>query len=362
MRQSFSAVREGIRTITLAVLLGACSNSPDLNVVPQPPIDTLPNAFAVQRLVANNAAGNAAVIDPNLINPWGIVFGPTGILWSANNVTGTATLYSATGARQSLVVQIPSDAALSGGRPTGIIFNPTQNFAIAGSGPAEFIFASEDGIISAWNTSTGTNAMRMASRASSGSVYKAMTLASSGGVNFLYATDFRNNAVDVFDVEFNYVRSFTDFTVPEGFAPFGIQNVAGKLYVTYARQQQPGNMVDLPGVGAGFVNVLNPDGTLNRRFASTGSLNSPLPIAVAPAGFGPFAGAILIGNAGDGKIGAYNATTGAFIDFLRDNGSVPIVIPGLRGLAFGPTMESTTLYFSAGPGGGTAGLIGTISP
>jgi uncharacterized protein (TIGR03118 family) len=338
---------------TLAGLSACEDKASGPNFVAPPPIA---NAFTVTPLVGDNNALGAPVVDAHLVNPWGIAFGPTGLLWVANNGTGTSTVYSATGAPQSLVVDIPGAVNPTGGRPTGLIFNPTTDFAIAGSGPAAFIFAGEDGIISAWNTASGTAAIRVASRAGNQAVYKALTMASNGGVNFLYATDFHNNGVDVF------VGSFTDPAIPAGFAPFGIQNVAGKIYVTYAKQLLPDAEDDDPGVGNGFVVVFNPDGTVAQRFASNGSLNSPWAIAVAPAGFGPFGGAILIGNFGDGKIGAYNASTGAFIDFLHDGGGAVITIDGLWGMQFGPTTQSTTLYFASGPGDEAHGLVGTITP
>jgi uncharacterized protein (TIGR03118 family) len=323
---------------------------------------TIANAFLVTPLIGDNDALGAPVVDAHLINPWGIGFGPTGLLWVANNGTGTATVYSATGEPQSLVVDIPTSGALTGGSPTGLIFNPTTDFPIGATGPAAFLFAGEDGVISAWNTSSGTQATVVIDRSGAGAVYKALTMASNGGVNDLYATDFHNGMVDVWDANFNFVTSFTDPTIPAGFAPFGIQNVAGKLFVTYAKQLPPANEDDDPGVGNGFVVVFNPDGTVAQRFASGGSLNSPWAVAVAPAGFGPFAGAILIGNFGDGKIGAYNASTGAFMDFLRDGSGAIITIDGLWGLQFGPTSTSTTLYFASGPGDETHGLVGTITP
>jgi uncharacterized protein (TIGR03118 family) len=353
------------RLCALATLVGlsACEDKAGFGNFVVPP--TIPNAFVVTPLVGDNAALGAPFVDAHLINPWGIAFGPTGLLWVANNGTGTATVYSATGEPQSLVVNIPAapPPPPTVGHPTGVVFNPTTDFAIAATGPAAFIFATEDGNIAAWNTSAVTDARIVATHA--GAVYKALTIASNGGKNFIYATDFHNGLVDVYDATFTAqpLSSFTDPTIPAGFAPFGIQNVAGKLFVTYAKKQPPPNDDDdEAGVGNGFVVVFNPDGTVAQRFASNGSLNSPWGIAVAPTGFGPFAGAILIGNFGDGKIGAYNAATGAFMDLLRDANGTVIAIDGLWGLQFGPTSTSTTLYFASGPGDEAHGLVGTITP
>jgi len=345
---------------TLAGLSACDDKVPFGNFVTPVPIA---NFFTVTPLIGDDNTLGAPVIDPHLVNPWGIAFGPTGLLWVANNGTGTATVYSATGEPQSLVVNIPSASdATGGGRPTGVIFNPTTDFTIdvTGTGPAAFIFAGEDGVISAWNTSSNTTAQIVATH--SEAVYKALTMASNGGENFIYVTDFHHGMVDVYDTHFTLVQSFTDTSLPAGFAPFGIQNIAGKIFVTYAKQLPPDAEDDDPGVGNGFVVVFNPDGSVAQHFASNGSLNSPWAIVVAPAGFGPFAGAVLIGNFGDGKIGAYNASTGAFMDFLRDSNGAPIALEGLWGLQFGPTSSSTTLYFASGPGDEAHGLVGTITP
>jgi len=350
------------RLCALATLAGlsACEDKTSFGNFIAP--TTIANAFIVTPLVGDNTALGAPVVDEDLINPWGIAFGPTGLLWVANNGTGKATIYSATGEKQALEVTIPPPPPPHS-LPTGVIFNPTTDFVIPGSNnPAAFIFASEDGIISAWNT--GNTAVIVSDQSGTGAVYKALTMASRNGANVLYATNFASGKVDVFDAHFNLLAgSFTDPTIPLDFAPFGIQNVAGKLFVTYAKKAPPpDDDDDEAGVGNGFVVVFNPDGSVAQRFASHGSLNSPWAVVVAPAGFGPFAGAILIGNFGDGKIGAYNAATGAFIDFLRTTGGAVIAIDGLWGLQFGPTSTSTSLYFASGPGNELHGLVGTITP
>jgi uncharacterized protein (TIGR03118 family) len=226
-------------------------------------------------------------------------------------------------------------------------------------GLALFIFASEDGVITAWNT--GTTARVVADRSTLNAVYKGIAMASNAGANFLYATNFTGNSVDVFDRTFRYVRSFADPSIPVGFAPFGIQNIGGKLYVTYAKQLAPGNLKDEPGMGNGFVDIFNPDGTVARRFVSSGRLNSPWGVALAPTGFGSFSGDILIGNFGDGFIGAYDPVTGNLIDFLRDANAAPITLDGLWGLVFGAGTRSTTLYFTSGPALETHGLLGMIT-
>jgi len=310
-------------------------------------------------LVADVAAFGAITVDPLLMNPWGIAFGPTGVLWVANNTTGTSTTYSGAGVKLSTVVRIPTSTAATGGAPTGVVFNGTTDFTIPGFGTSLFIFAGEDGTISAWNLATG-DAKLVANRSASGAVYKGLAIASNGGVNALYATDFRNNAIDVYDVNFNFVRSFTDPTMPGGFAPFGIQSIAGTLYVSFAKQRLPDKVDDDAALGNGFVDVFNTDGMFFKRLISGGQLNSPWAMAIAPAGFANVGGALLVGNFGDGHIGAYDPATGAFFGLLRNDSNNPVTIEGLWGLAFGPGSASSTLYFASGPDDETHGLVGTL--
>lgn len=352
MRPHCSVRRPAVLALALVAALGACSDS---TTTP-----TLSSAYDQTDLVADDAALGAATVDADLVNPWGLAFGPTGILWTSNNRSGTSTLYDEAGAKRSLVVTIPSATSATGGAPTGIVFNPTSDFVIPSSTKALFIFAGEDGTLSAWNPGAGTAAVIVADRSSAGAVYRGLALASNGGANFLYATDFKNARVDIFDASFAFVSSFTDTSVPAGFAPFGIQNVNGQLFVTFAKQRGPDNVADQPGPGNGFVDIFNTDGTLAKRLVSNGQLNSPWGIALAPAGFGSASGDILIGNFGDGRIGAYDAASGAFRGFLHDASNAPFAIDGLWALTFGVN-TATTLYFSAGPNGETHGLLGTLT-
>ena len=348
---------------TVAVALAACNdnNGALVNIV------TPLNSFTITPLVAD--IGTATTIDPNLINSWGIAFGPTGLLWVANNGTGTATVYNGNGTKVPLNVTIPGAGGMQG-VPTGVILNSSADFVVVGlppnvlpaTGPATFIFAGEDGTIAAWNAQLpGGSAVIVADRSGTGAVYKGIAMASNGGTNFLYATNFHNNTVDMFDRNFTFVNSFTDTGIPAGFAPFGIANINGLLFVTYAKQLAPDNHDDQAGVGNGFVDVFNPDGTLARRFASNGTLNSPWGIALAPSNFSRFSGDILIGNFGDGLIGAYDPNTGNLVDQLRDSNSNAIKIDGLWGLAFGPFPASTVLYFASGPQAESHGLVGTLT-
>jgi len=344
-----------LTTATIAVALAACSdNDHVVNVV------TPLNSFTLTSLVADQ--GVAKTIDPNLVNPWGIAFGPTGLLWVANNGTGTSTVYNADGTKVPTTVTIPG-ANGQQGVPTGIVLNTTTDFAIPNLGAATFIFAGEDGTISAWNQAAPNNtAVIVNDRSAGGAVYKGIAMAVNHGANLIYLTNFQNNSVDVFDKNFHCVNSFTDPNMTAGFAPFGIANINGQLFVSYAKQKQPDDKDDEPGVGNGFVDIFNPDGTLSKRLISNGTLNSPWGMVVAPTGFSQFAGRLIVGNFGDGLISAYDISTGAKIDDLRGTNGNPIKIDGLWGLAFGPAAGSTTLYFASGPDDEKHGLVGTLTP
>ena len=234
------------------------------------------------------------------------------------------------------------------------------------SGGPQFVFASEDGALSTWGS--GSKAAAQADLSASGTVFKGLAIAPSGGSTYLYATDFHNARVAVFNTSFqpaNLAGSFADPGIPAGFAPFGIQAIAGNLYVTYARQRAPENHDDSAGVGNGFVDVFRPDGTLLRRPASGGNLNSPWGLALAPAGFGPYGGDILVGNFGDGAIGVYDPNTGGYVGRLMDTAGNPLVIPGLWALSFGNGAGAGgtgILYFTSGPGGEKHGLFGSLQP
>jgi len=354
MQCSVSAAHRSSAIIAgLIAVVAACSDN-------SPTTPTLPSSYAETKLVGDNASLGATTVDPNLVNPWGLAFSSGGTLWVSDNGTHLSTLYNATGGKLALVVGIPKAGGSPGGFPTGQVFNPTTDFLINGGAKASFIFAGEDGTISGW--SSGSNAVVVADRSASDAVYKGLAMATNGGANFLYATNFKKNSVDVFDKTFKYVSSFTDKTVPAGYAPFGIHTINGQLWVTFAKQKAPDNEDDQAGVGNGFVDIFNADGTLVKRFVSKGRLNSPWAVVMAPASFGSAGGNILIGNFGDGLIGAYDATSGAFRGFLHDSKNVSLAIDGLWDLEFGVgSAPATTLFFTAGPSDETHGLLGTLT-
>jgi uncharacterized protein (TIGR03118 family) len=254
--------------------------------------------------------------------------------------------------------------------PTGIVFNPSVDFVVgndAARGPAQFIFATEDGTISGWNPNVNPTAAVLAvDNSGQNAIYKGIALGTTGGVNYIYVTNFHAGTVDVFDGTFTPALpgSFVDTSIPAGFAPFGIQNINGDIYVTYAKQDA--NRQDVvAGAGLGYVNVFDASGSQESlsRVAAQGKLNAPWGIALAPATFGHFGGAIIVGNFGDGQLNAYLGDT--FQGQLSFANGDPIVISGLWGLGFGNGSgagSTNTLYFSAGPNGEVNGLFGMLVP
>ncbi|HWX17592.1 MAG TPA: TIGR03118 family protein [Chthoniobacterales bacterium] len=329
----------------------------------------------LQTNLVSDLPGMAAHTDSHLVNPWGIASSANSPFWVADNHTGVSTLHDSSGTPQSLVVTVPPALAGTVGSPDGIVFNGSSDFEVSPGSPAHFIFATEDGTISGW--ASGTTAVIKVGSAS-GAVYKGLAIGNNGTANFLYATNFHANAVNVFDHNYAPVTlsagNFSDPTIPMGYAPFNIQNinngstVAGVLYVTYALQDATGHD-DVPGPRHGFINKFDLNGNLLGRFASQGTLNSPWGMALAPAGFGEFGGDLLVGNFGDGRINAFDPATGAFLGQLNDGSGNPITIKGLWGLRFGnggSGGDPNTLYFAAGIPGPAGmvedhGLFGSIS-
>lgn len=327
--------------------------------------------YAVRDLVSD-VPGSAEHTDADLVNAWGLALNPNGPAWVADNGTGVSTLYDGNGVKQALTVTIPPPAnGTPPSAPTGIVFSGGSDFVVtqgASSGPSRFIFATEEGTIAGWAPNVDmTNAILVVDPPNNTAIYKGLALAGTGTGHFLYATDFHNNKIDVFDSSFHPVTmpgSFSDPRIPTGFAPFGIQNILGALYVTYAKQDEDAED-DVPGRGLGFVDVFDANGQLIRRFASRGQLNAPWGVALAPANFGRFSNAILIGNFGDGRIHAFDPQSGEPEGALRDTDGRAIAIDGLWGLAFGngvANQPTNTLFFTAGPDDEAHGLYGRIDP
>jgi uncharacterized protein (TIGR03118 family) len=332
--------------------------------------DVSPGTFYTINNLVSDGAVPAPHIDLHLKNAWGVAFNPNGVQWVANNNSGTATLYDGNGVPQSLVVTIPGQGGAQG-TPTGIVFSSSNDFMVTKggvSGPSRFIFATEDGTISGWAPNVdSTHAILAVDSSASNAVYKGLALAANGSGNFLYAADFRNGKVAVFDKTFHPATlpgDFSDPHLPPGFAPFGIQNLNGNLYVSYAKQNAERHD-DVASPGLGFVNVFNANGQLIRRIASRGPLNAPWGMALAPADFGIFSNALLVGNFGDGRISAFDLPTGNFLGQMQGADGKRLVIDGLWGIDFGNgilNQPANVLFFAAGPNGESDGLYGRIEP
>jgi uncharacterized protein (TIGR03118 family) len=364
--------------------------------------DVVPNLNVMQTNLVSDLSGVALLHDSHLVNPWGIADSPTvgtkpgGPFWISDNNGGVSTLYSSNpGANPPIPTQInglvvgiptPIDPKGMSGTPTGIVFNTdTSGFKLpAPNGkPASFIFATEDGTIVAWNGGTeativvdnsGNNFTNPDPNKETGAVYKGLALATDpNGQSLLYATNFRTGQIDVFDASFQPATNlakdpFTDPDLPKDYAPFNIQELGGKLYVTYARQDKTRHD-DAAGPHRGFVDVFNLDGSPGlsggaMRLVSRGPLDSPWGLAIAPSTFGNLGGALLVGNFGNGHINAFNATTGDFLGALTDPDGEPLQIDGLWALKVGnggKGGDAGTVYFTAGLDHETHGLFGSLT-
>ncbi|TMG14160.1 MAG: TIGR03118 family protein [Chloroflexi bacterium] len=318
-------------------------------------------AFTQTNLVSNRTDQGASVIDPSLQNPWGISAGPSTPMWVSDNGAGVTTLYRGDGSKVPLTVVIPPGAG-SGeaqGTPTGTVFN--------GNGAAfrgdRFLFATEDGTLAGWQMAFGVVARTEVDNSlpPPGAVYKGLAIGSTAAGDRLYAANFRGGAVDVFDSNFSPAGSFTDPKIPANYAPFNVQNLGGVLYVTFAMRDATGHD-DIAGQGHGFVDAFDTNGNLLRRLVSHGRLDSPWGLAIAPASFGDFAGDLLVGNFGDGRINAYTVDKGNFRGVLTGTNGAPITIDGLWALRVGNTAaDPNAVYFTAGINNEADGLFGKIT-
>ena len=324
--------------------------------------------FAVTRLVSD-VPGAAALTDPNLVNGWGLARSGTSPWWVADNGTDRSTLYVASPA---LAIN-PLVVGVDGG-PTGAVFaGIAANFLVGTTAspttlaPANFVFASEDGKIRAWRG--GSTAALVTASGGTDAIFKGLALAQpTPGQPLLYAADFHNRRVDVFNGAWQNVTpagSFVDPMLPDDYAPFGIQTLGGRIYVTYARQDAEGED-EVAGEGRGFVDVYDLSGNLIARVAQHGQLNAPWGLALAPASFGRFAGDLLVGNFGNGEINAYAETDDGWAHrgTLRDDTGRKLVIDGLWAIAVGNAGSNGTpdqLFFAAGPNEETHGLFGMIT-
>ncbi len=329
------------------------------------------NSYLIHNLVSD-LPDTADFQDPNLINPWGLATTATSPFWIGNNGTGTSTLYGTTGIAVALVVTIPTPSSPTGGAVSGTIANTTTSFNVATGKPASFIFCTEDGTISGWNSSVNPTAAIIAvDNSKAGAVFKGCVIGGTAAAPVLYAADFHNGVVNMFDANFKPIAAptaFLDPSIPAGFAPFNVAIFNGKIYVTYAKQDSAKHD-DVAGAGNGYVDVFDGSGTLITQLISKGLLNSPWGMQIAPATFGQFSGALLVGNFGDGTINAFDPTKGTPLGTLKDSTGHTLTIDGLWGLLFGNGGrggDPSTLYFTAGTPGPygedpeSHGLFGSI--
>jgi uncharacterized protein (TIGR03118 family) len=339
----------------------------------------------IQSLAQNPASGQP---DTQLVNPWGLISSPTSPWWVADNNAGVSTLYNGQGVKQGLIVNIPSPVSGVAGTPTGVVFTGASGFTFQAKGTkaaAVFTFVTEDGTIVAWGP--GINPQDLPNdafvvvdnstnpTADTGAVYKGATIAqmTPGGASFLYVTNIRAGRIEVYDTNFNPVNlsaddegspAFLDREIPQGFAPFNVQEVNGNLYVTYAKQNATKHD-DLDFPGFGFVDKFSPKGKLLQRLKNGPWLNAPWGVALAPANFGFFSKHLLIGNAGSGQIAVYDIDSGRFDGLLRDANGHALQNNRLWALRFGndhAAGPSNWLFFTAGISDEAHGLFGFFTP
>ncbi len=301
----------------------------------------------------SNLTGKAKHTDPLLQNAWGLAYGPGGAFWISDAASGWSTLYDGSGNIQSLKVIVPPTSGTGAGSPTGIVYNGSSEFKID-TWTSAFLFATLDGTISGWSDfepSTALIAVR-----TTGAAYTGLAITSHTSGNSLFAADAANNKVDVYDGNFNLTTSFTDATIPAGFAPFGIQDINGQVYVTYA---------STTGGSGGYIDIFTEAGVFVKRFAQGKPMNQPWGLAVAPKTFGTLAGALLVSNNSTmGTINGYSLTTGKLVGTMKNSLGKALTISGLWGIEFGGggTLNGKTnqLFFTAGPLD-TNGYFGVIN-
>jgi uncharacterized protein (TIGR03118 family) len=307
--------------------------------------------------LVSNQVGQARHTDPLMVNAWGLAYGTGGPFWLSDAGSGWSTLYDGKGVAKSLQVVVPSASGAGPGTPTGIVFNGSSDFQIQGWSTF-FIFATLDGTISGWSPQTNPNtSIIMVNNSATGAVYTGLAITSNASGNMLYAADVANNKVDVYDGSFNFVTSFTDATLPPGFTPFGIQDIGGMLYVSFASNS---------GGQGGYIDIFQEDGTFVRQFAQGKPLSQPWGFAMAPKNFGKLSNTLLISNnTNSGTINAFDLTTGKYVGTVRDSSGKNIVIDQLWGIEFGGGTSNNgrtnQLFFTAGPHNNLAGTFGVIA-
>lgn len=323
----------------------------------------------LQTNLVSDVSGRAAHTDANLINAWGLDKTSTGPWWVNANGTGLSLLYNSAGVANSLKVTVPSaSGGTTVGNPSGVLFNPTTSFQIATGKAASFLFATEDGTISGWNSSVNPNTAIIKVNRSGSAVYKGLARGTINGGNVLYAANFFGSAIEVFDANFSPVTlsgtAFKDSQVPAGYGPFNVQNINNTIYVTWAEQDAE-KMDDVPGPGLGFVSAFSQTGTLMKRLKHGTWMNAPWGLALAPANFGSLSNMLLVGQFGNGTIVAFDPSSGAMVGTMMGTNGQKVMLSGLWGLSFGNGGQAgptNTLFFAAGPGSEAHGAFGSLTP
>jgi uncharacterized protein (TIGR03118 family) len=331
----------------------------------QPALQVPATPYEVRHLVSDLGGGWGDKLDPNLKNPWGIAIGPTTPFWISNGGTGTSTVYNTAGepfpVASPIIVTIPAGPGRSGpAKVTGQVWNGTAGFEVAQGQPASFIFATENGTISAWNRNVDpANAVLKVDNPNANYKGLASGMGATGPV--LYAANFRSGTVDMFDYTFQAIPApggFKDPGLPAGYAPFNVARFGKRIYVAYA-QQDDAKGDDVPGDGNGYISVFDQDGNFQRRLVSGGPLNSPWGMVIAPAFFGDYSNTLLVGNFGNGKINSFDLASGQHLGALTYRNGNAVALEGLWGLTFGNNRsggDPFTLYFTAGVSGGPSGV------
>lgn len=309
--------------------------------------------------LVSNQVGTAPHTDPLLVNAWGLVHGPTTPFWISDNNAGWETLYTGTGTKVTqLVVSVPPASGAKPGSPTGNVFNGSSDFQVQGDS-APFLWATLDGTIDAWSPAVNlASGIAVVNNSASGSMFTGLAITSHPSGNLLYAADNNSNIVDVYDGTFTLVNSFTDTTLPAGFAPFGIQDINGLVYVSFA---------STAGGSGGFIDIFEEDGTFVKTLAQGPPLNQPWGFAVAPKNFGALSNTLLVSNnTNSGTINAFNLESGQFVGTVKDTNGKDIEIDQLWGIDFGggaaknENGKTNQLFFTSGPHNNLAGTFGVI--
>jgi uncharacterized protein (TIGR03118 family) len=311
-------------------------------------------------LLDSNVPGHGMHIDPLLVNGWGLAYLPGGAFWVSDAGSGWSTLYDGSGNPQSLQVLIPAANGPYGGSPTGIVANNSEQGFLVQGWSSYFIFATLDGTIQGWSPiSNPTESIIAVNNSTSGASYTGLAITNKTSGNMIYAADFANAKVDIYDSNFHLVKSFTDPSLPSNFVPFGIQDIQGKVLVAYA---------DASGGPSGVIDVFTEDGVFLKHFIKGSPLNQPWGMALAPSNFGALSNTLLVSNNLNavGDINGFNTTTGKFVGTVTGSNGKPIHIDQIWGIEFGGGSalngQTNQLFWAAGPLNNVDGAFGYIAP